>query len=95
VVEFMNSMEQPKAWAKMIAATTAIGFALGAAAALVANRYTEHHEDVAPDFTTKDLVFLNNPAAQDRWPRLWLGTPRAGSPPVTIIAAARAAPHRD
>ena len=91
----MDLMEQLKAWAKMIAATTAIAFALGATAALVANRYTGHHEDIAPDFTTKDLVFLNNPAAQDRWPRQWLGTPRAGSPPATITAAARTTPHGD
>ena len=52
----MDSTEQLKAWVKMIAATTAIGFALGATAALVANRYTGHHEDIAPAFTNKDPV---------------------------------------
>jgi hypothetical protein len=53
----MESTEQLKAWAKMIAATTAISFALGATAALVANGYTGHHEDIAPAFTNKDPVF--------------------------------------
>jgi hypothetical protein len=72
----MDSTVQLKAWAKMIVATTAIGFALGATAALVANRYTGHHEDIAPAFTNKNPVFRNNPAAQDRWPRQRLGTPQ-------------------
>jgi hypothetical protein len=76
VVEVMESTEQLKAWAKMIAATTAIGFALGATAALVADRYTGHHEDIAPAFVNKNFVFRNNPAAQDRWPRQWFGTPQ-------------------
>jgi hypothetical protein len=49
----MDSTEQLKAWAKMIAATSAISFVVGATAALVANRYTGHREVNAPSFTNK------------------------------------------
>ena len=57
VVEVMDLTEQLKAWAKMIAATTAIGFVVGATAALVVNRYTGHREVIAPSFANKDPVF--------------------------------------
>jgi hypothetical protein len=49
----MDSTKQLKAWAKMIAAISAISFVLGATAALVANRYTGHREVIAPAFTNK------------------------------------------
>ena len=56
-VEFLDSTEQLKAWAKMTAATGAISFALGATAALVANRYTGLRDIVAPAFTNKTPAF--------------------------------------
>jgi hypothetical protein len=57
VVVAMDSTEQLKAWAKMIAATSAISFALGATAALVANRYTGHRDVIAPAFTNETPAF--------------------------------------
>jgi len=53
----MDSTEQLKAWATMTAATSAISFALGATAALVANRYTGHRDVIAPTDTNKTPAF--------------------------------------
>ena len=57
VVEAMDSTEQLKAWAKMTAATSAISFAIGATAALVADRYTGHRDVIAPADTNKIPAF--------------------------------------
>jgi hypothetical protein len=57
VVEVMDSTEQLKAWAKMIAAISAIGFVLGATAALFANGYTGHREVIAPALTTAPMGY--------------------------------------
>jgi hypothetical protein len=62
----MNSTEQRKAWAKMIAAISAIGFVLGATAALFANGYTGHREVIAPAFTAGALMGYARPAPQLR-----------------------------
>ena len=64
VVEVMDSTEQLKAWAKIIVATTAVGFVLGVTAALVANGYTARREIVAPAFTNKTPALPSDPKHQ-------------------------------
>lgn len=64
VVEVLDSTEQLKAWAKMIVATTAVGFVLGATAALFANGYIGRPEIIAPSFTNKTPALPPDPKHQ-------------------------------
>jgi hypothetical protein len=64
VVEVMDSTEHLKAWAKMIAATTAVGFVLGATAALFTNGYTGRREVIAPAFISKIPALPPDPTHQ-------------------------------